>query len=357
VTAPDPIHDDDSRDTARLARPRFGVFALRALLTVGVLWLVLLNVPRDALAEALQRVSPALWALSLAGFLTGHAVSAGKWRLLVAAAGATPNARETLRAHAGGLFANLCLPSLVGGDVVRAGLLLRDGHAAAPVALGSIADRLIDTASVVTIAAAGALCIPGAVDATSRRVLAGSALLLAATLVTGIALARLVDPARLPGIAGRVLLRARGAVDAMLARPVAALSAFALSCAVQSAFVGISLGLGRAVGIELPASVWFLVSPLAKLTALLPVSLGGLGVREAAFVVLLAPFGIDAALAVAQSLLWQAVLVAGGLVAGATALGLGAFTRARTETNPRSTDPTGASECRRTPPRGDARRL
>ncbi len=48
---------------------------------------------------------------------------------------------------------------------------------------------------------------------------------------------------------------------------------------------------------------------------MLPVSFGGLGVREAAFAALVAPFGPES-LAVAQSLVWQSVLIAGGLAAG-----------------------------------------
>ncbi|MFV1986736.1 MAG: hypothetical protein ACC682_05625, partial [Gemmatimonadota bacterium] len=49
---------------------------------------------------------------------------------------------------------------------------------------------------------------------------------------------------------------------------------------------------------------------------LLPVSLGGLGVRDATLGAALLPFGIPMATGVAVSLLWQTVLIAGGLLAG-----------------------------------------
>ena len=57
--------------------------------------------------------------------------------------------------------------------------------------------------------------------------------------------------------------------------------------------------------------------PLAKITALLPVSLGGLGVREAALAVFLAPFAVTGTLAVAEALVWQSILFGFGLLAGA----------------------------------------
>jgi uncharacterized membrane protein YbhN (UPF0104 family) len=69
--------------------------------------------------------------------------------------------------------------------------------------------------------------------------------------------------------------------------------------------------------------VWFLVWPLAKLAGLLPISLGGLAVREATLAALLAPFGVPIALGVVCSLLWQTVLIAGGLLGGLAWLGLG----------------------------------
>ena len=65
-----------------------------------------------------------------------------------------------------------------------------------------------------------------------------------------------------------------------------------------------------------------MVWPLTKLTEALPLSLGGLGVREAAFATYLAPFGVEPARAVAQSLLWQAVRVGLGLCGAAAALWL-----------------------------------
>jgi uncharacterized membrane protein YbhN (UPF0104 family) len=62
---------------------------------------------------------------------------------------------------------------------------------------------------------------------------------------------------------------------------------------------------------------------LAKLSAVLPVTQGGVGVREAALAVLFASFGVPAALAVAVGLVWQAVVITGGVVSGPLAMALG----------------------------------
>jgi uncharacterized membrane protein YbhN (UPF0104 family) len=79
--------------------------------------------------------------------------------------------------------------------------------------------------------------------------------------------------------------------------------------------------LGRAAGVEASYEVWLTAWPLAKLIALVPISLAGLGVREAALVALMRPFGAPAAAVMAAGLLWQALLVGGGLVGGLVVLG------------------------------------
>ncbi len=108
----------------------------------------------------------------------------------------------------------------------------------------------------------------------------------------------------------------------MLRTPGTAIVALGLSLTIQGSFVLLNSALGRAVGIDVPLAVWFLVWPLAKIAGLMPISLGGLAVREATLASLLAPFGVPFAVGVVCSLLWQTVLIVGGLVGGLTWLAL-----------------------------------
>jgi uncharacterized membrane protein YbhN (UPF0104 family) len=68
------------------------------------------------------------------------------------------------------------------------------------------------------------------------------------------------------------------------------------------------------LGLDIGLAPWFVAWPLSKIIAILPISLGGIGVREAALVSLLAPFGAPSALVFASGLLWQGVLMASGLL-------------------------------------------
>jgi hypothetical protein len=76
------------------------------------------------------------------------------------------------------------------------------------------------------------------------------------------------------------------------------------------------------------------VWPLAKLSGLLPVSQGGIGVRELALAALAAPFGAPPVLTVAVGLVLETIVVASGLAAGLGAFLLGRHPGAREAVSP-----------------------
>jgi uncharacterized membrane protein YbhN (UPF0104 family) len=86
-----------------------------------------------------------------------------------------------------------------------------------------------------------------------------------------------------------------------------------MSLLVQSAFVLTNIWLARQVGVTTEAAAWFVAWPLSKLIAVLPISLGGIGVREAALVSLLAPYGAPQEAVLASGILWQGVLIVTGI--------------------------------------------
>jgi uncharacterized protein (TIRG00374 family) len=296
--------------------------AIRTGFTILFLGAILAWLPVETLLAGMKRVTLVMWLGLFAGSFAAHVVAAGKWRVLLGASGARPGPREVLRAHFSGLFANLCLPTMVGGDVVRAGLLLRH-YPGGPLAVGSLADRVLDTAALVVLSSAGALLAPGLLEGIAGPILTVAFVaVIACGLATPLILNRL-DTSRLPEALASTTEKVREAVGALLGHPTSALAALILALGIQGSYVLLNVELGRAVGIDVPVAVWFLCWPLAKLAGLLPISLGGLGVREMALAGLLLPFGVPAALAVAQSLVWETTVVALGLAAGALATWLG----------------------------------
>ena len=285
-----------------------------------VLGLIFWFLPAGEVWEAMTRVPPGLWLLILACFVLGHVVAAFKWWLLTGS-GAAVSFVVALRAHFAGLVTNLCLPGLAGGDVVRAGLVLRGSTDKTRIALGSLADRLLDCFGLLLIAGAGAAFLLGD-EAFSVVPLINVGLVFLLVLAAIVAFATVLP--RLPlerfSFGNAALARLIGKVAEALrgfeAQPGRLMACLTLSVLVQSGFIVLNVALAGAVGVTASAAAWFFAWPLAKLIAILPVSLAGLGVREASLAALLAPLGGAPAPVVAAGLIWQTILIAGGLVGG-----------------------------------------
>lgn len=289
---------------------------VKVLLSAGLLAGLLLLLPWNEVRDAAGRLPFGVWLAVLAGFCAGHALGVVKWRLLVNAANGGLSMAAAARCYAAGLFANLCLPSIVGGDVLRAALAAREKGRGEAAVLGGIEDRLCDVAALALLLALGGLA--------SRTALPGwGGVLITAIMGTGIAAAVLALPlvwkrplARWPKRLRRTVGRTLVGLRRLARAPGILAQAFAMSLTIQGAFVLLNAWIGAAIGIAVPLSVWFFAWPLAKFAGLLPISLGGLGVRDATFGALLVSFGVPLATGVVASLIWTSILIAGGLLAG-----------------------------------------
>ena len=297
-------------------KTNYNKLIFRAAISILVLTALLWWLPLEQLLSAIASVSMPVWLLVISGFILGHIFSALKWRLLLRAVDANIRPMEALTAHGAGLFANLCLPSIVGGDVIRAGVVIRNHGNITNIAVGSLADRVNDTLALIMLAAVAAMMIPETAGLATGRIFAGIGALLLVCAFAGLATVYLAPVSRFPDKLANIILKVRQALGSIARSPGIALTALALSVAIQSGFILLNVVLAREIGIDASVALWFFAWPLAKLIALAPVSLGGIGVREVAIAGLMAPFGIDAALVVAQSLSWEAVLIGSGLFAG-----------------------------------------
>ena len=293
--------------------------AFRVAGSVVVLALLFTVLPASELLAAMRRLPLAAWGLALATYLSLHLIGVAKWRLLVNAAGAGLPFLDAVRAYYSGLFGNTFLPSIVGGDVVRAGVAFGVVRSRSGLLLGSLVDRVQDIIGLGLVAGAGVLLSPRALAPESRTVFIALGALLAAGGLAALVAWFVFPVRRLPFRWRRKFIPVRRAVRATASRPSKLVIALLLGMLLQSLLVVLNWLLGRAIGIDIPLYVWFFVWPLAKISGLLPVTQGGIGVREAAQAALFAPFGVSAVMAVATGLVFEVVIISGGLAGGAIA--------------------------------------
>ncbi|MBS1841657.1 MAG: flippase-like domain-containing protein [Acidobacteria bacterium] len=296
-----------------------------ALLVLAVLFHFL---PFATLRTAIARIPPARFLIILFLYLCAHCVGVLKWRMVVNAAGASLDLATSAQCYFGGLFGTLFLPSIVGGDAIRLAVGLQNSPRPAAVLAGNLADRLLDVAAQATLVTIGLSLLPGSLPLAWRERAIHYLLLLVAAGLAGLALlyaiCRVVVK-RSSWKLRRLIVRLRFALRSVKRRPVVLIAGWLTGTLIQFTFLVLTALLAISCGLTLPLRVWLFAWPLAKLAAVLPLTQGGIGVREAALVALLSPFGAPGALVLAAGLVWEGIVIFGGLIAGLFALILRQF--------------------------------
>lgn len=298
------------------------VIAARWLAALIVLGLLFHFLPFAPLRAALARIPLTRFLAVLIGYLLAHALGIAKWHMVVNTAGAELDFSASAQCYTGGLFGALFLPSIIGGDVVRLAVGLRHSPRPAAVLAGNIADRFLDVAAQAGLVLLGLLLLPGSLP-SQLRIPAREMLFVLGSVI--FVLLVLVFLLRRPLLGGRSiyfrrrLARLRYALRCVSGRPQILILGWLLGTLIQSTFLILTALLAVSCGLVLPLRIWLFAWPLAKLAAVLPLTQGGIGVREAALMALLAPFGAAAPLVLASGLVWEGVIIAGGLIAGAVA--------------------------------------
>ena len=211
-----------------------------------------------------------------------------------------------------GLFFNNFLPTSMGGDVAKVYYAHKRARRKLASLASVLADRLIGLFSMVCMALVGLLTLWNK-EAASIKIAVGLLFLVACLCVCVLFNRRAAKGVRFVfyplerfGLGGRM----KGVYDALhdlhqnrsLLWKSLALSVFAHVLAISSVFL-----LVKGLSLDLPIFHLFLVFPLITTVSMLP-SLGGLGVREGAFVYFLAD-RLGKGNAVALSILWFGILL------------------------------------------------
>jgi uncharacterized protein (TIRG00374 family) len=295
-----------------------------ALVVLGVL---LHFLPVTPLRAAIARVPVSAFVAVLLGYLLTHCIGVLKWRMVVNAAGAGLDFATSAQCYAGGLFGTLFLPSIVGGDVVRLAVGLRRSPCPAAVLTGNLVDRFLDVTAQGGLVLVGLFLAPELelVPDDLEDKLENAFVLVAAALIVLLGVMFRLRKRILAGRSVRFrrrLARLRHALRSVSKRPRVLVLGWLLGTGIQTCFLLLTVQVAEYCGLKLPLGVWLFAWPLAKVAAVLPLTQGGIGLREAALVALLAPFGAPGPLVLAAGLVWEAVVIAGGLIAGAVALAL-----------------------------------
>jgi len=309
---------------------------LRIVASVVMLGVLVHGVRLRSLFPVWDRSTLLLLAGGVACTALGIILSAVRWQRVLNAMDQQSRLGPLLHAYLASQFLSNFLPSTIGGDALRVTRLSASsrerspGTDRGPVVPAAFASVVLDRMSGWLILPL--LCLAGLfINPTLLHLGRSSRAALAISLVTLAALAAVVSAAASPRIGGRLAghsnwLRFMGAVHLGLARmwrrPGAAAQVIGASIVYQLAIVAAGILAARALGIHIGPTALLAFVPAVAIVQVLPVTVGGLGVREGAFALFLQPLGVPAPQAIALGLVMYAMHLLASLL-GAPAFAVG----------------------------------
>ena len=278
-----------------------------------------------------QSVEPTGVALAMGLFFVALLFGVTRWWRLLRLVGCDTTWWNAMRLTYLGLFFNLVMPGLTGGDVAKAVLVVREHPERRARALMSvIVDRLIGLGTLALLALT-VILISGDTFAELR-----TPMLVCFALGVGGALAyfskglrRLVRLdellAKLP--LGDKLRMLDEAAQHYLAHPVELFFAVLLSLGNHTGAIIAVWALGRSFGVtagDVSVLDYFAVVPVANIVSSIPISPSGWGVGEAIYIYLFELVGASASLGVAVSVSFRLCQLLLGLLGGLFLLAPGA---------------------------------
>lgn len=289
-----------------------GLALAARLLVVGVLlaWIAT-RIDFAEFGRTLLAADPLLLAAAAAVVVLAHTTAAYRWHRLLLAAGASWRFGRSFAVYAAGVFLGLFIPTGVGGDVYRlarvrgsgAGILRGAATILLERAIGLLALLLLGSGFVAAHPATRPWALVFGLGA-----LAGLGGLAALWLPGGPEwVARMLD--RVPGRGMGDRMRKAFPADAMSRLHGAIPGTVLLSLANHSWLLLVNVLLARGFALPLTWTTVCAAVPLVLLAAQIPITPGGAGIREAAYVYFFGRVGLEEGSALALALGWFALLV------------------------------------------------
>jgi len=249
-------------------------------------------------------------------------VSAYRWQVLLSAKHMSVSVPRLTNYYLVGGFFNLFLPTVLGGDVMRGYELARSSGKVLDSASTVIMERIVGFLALFVICW---LSLP-----FGYRLMSGTNVPYIVAGASGafvIFVFIVLNPKATGKLVSLTSIIKRWNIQEKVRASVASLhslgqsrqviiKAFLVSLAFQ--FIGIlsTYCISEALRLQVPFTYFLIVMPVIWVLMMIPISISGLGVREAAFVLFFTQIGISEEQAILLSLLFFALTVVIGLVGG-----------------------------------------
>lgn len=276
---------------------------LRIFVSGLLLLLILRQVDLSAVSSHLRRANLTFLIASITLIYLNYFVSSYRWQGLAKVKGISASLLDFVRLYFIGAFFNNFLPSIVGGDVVKAYKLTK------------LTDKKVDAAVSVFMERFTGLVVLGLISLTAFIY----EFKLRAVLITvGLLLLGAVGFWLAPKIVKfhHLLKKAYDSVMAYRGERAILWQATWTSFLVQIIAVTTEYLIFMALGLKVSYLYCLFAIPLIAVASMLPISINGVGIQDALFVIFFARVGVAQEAALAVSFLYHVLRLASSLVGG-----------------------------------------
>jgi len=306
-------------------RRRTASTILKVAVTLALYALVLYKIDVRQFLGRLREAHLGWVVLGVAAYAAGQWLSAWRWWLLLRPVQLTVPYLRMVAFYFIGMFFNHFLPTIIGGDAVKAILLARETGAPARSTMSVFMERNVGLLALLTIATVAAFVAPP-VAVKGVSLLHLTLLLFCGFIVTNVLLANrrayhLIDCLVALTPLSHIRSRAASLYDAVVPyRERRSWGVLAAAIGQSFLFQGVVILVvflnAHALAKDVPLAALAVFVPLISLAGMLPISVNGLGIREALYVVLFGRIGVPGDVAVSLALLYVVVTLAASLPGG-----------------------------------------
>ncbi len=305
----------------KIIKKIFSIF-LRIGISLILLFFLFKKVDERVMLETVKRADKTLLAAAFIFFFGTYALCAYRWHLLLKALGVNLPLKRVIISFAGGIFFSLFLPSSIGGDFMRSIDLAVSTQRPRQVVAAVLLDRLSGYIGIVILTLA-AFCLGwNLINDTSVTISVG--VLLAILIAIMLVLFNKFIYAKINKFldsptAGRIreaIANLHQEIHSFRRQKKVIVNNILLSIVIQMINPITFYLIALAIGVKINLVYFFIFLPIIGAITLLPISIGGLGLRDYMTVLFFAKVGVAKDLAFAMSLISFIFILIYGSIGG-----------------------------------------
>lgn len=275
---------------------------LKIFVSIIILCLLLTNINFAESMEVLSKFNIKIFILTVIIYITGQIISAVKWEIISQQLGFKSGLFDYIKYYFKGMFYNTFLPTNVGGDIMKVYYLSktplpRKNYKLQPAIISVLTDRISGVLVLIFLAFFGSFTIQNIL--LKYCIWSGLAVTILLFCITGI----ICKFASENHICKQLIYYSKAFFNKSL------LKIFTLSLIFHALVIIIHILLGHALNLHINPTYYLILYPLTAIIASLPITLNGIGIKEAGYIYLLNQISIAPSESIVFVLCWNLVVL------------------------------------------------